>query len=197
MTSDPPETDPPLRVCPKCSAQSQVEGDFCPRCGTSYDRMRRRRPGRRSIIVGGAVLLLILGAGTGLVLKDRHDQQVQEDRAAALAEEHAEAEQAELDAQSEADESEREQRRDLIVELEKLIKKDAKANVKQGFLEGPILSASCTATGGGSTDDLTARTGTFDCIAVNEENKDDTVSGYGYAGTLDWDTGSATWHLDN
>ncbi len=69
--------------------------------------------------------------------------------------------------------------------------------MKQGFLEGPILSASCTATGGGSTDDLTARTGTFDCIAVNEENKDDTVSGYGYAGTLDWDTGSATWHLDN
>jgi len=53
----------------------------------------------------------------------------------------------------------------------------------------------CAATGGGSTDDLTARTGTFGCLAVNKENKDDTASGYSYAGTIDWDTGELTWQL--
>lgn len=196
MTSDEPANESPLRVCPKCSVQAQVDGDFCPRCGASYDRTRGRRLGKRSALIGGLILLLILGAGTGLILKDRHDQQLKEDRAAALAEEQAEAEQAELDARAEADETEREQRRDMIVELEKFIRKDARDNVRQGILDGPILSASCTATGGGSTDDLTARTGTFECIAVTKENKDSTMSGYGYTGTLDWDTGSATWQLD-
>lgn len=195
-TSEESIKEQPLRVCPKCSVQAQVEGDFCPRCGAPYDRTRRRRLGKRSALVGGVILLLMLGAGTGLVLKDRHDQQLKEDRATALAEEQAEAEQAELDAQAEADETEREYRREQIVELEKLIKKDARTNVRQGILDGPILSASCTATGGGSTDDLTARTGTFDCIAVTKKHKDGTESGYGYQGTLDWDTGTATWQLD-
>jgi len=192
MTSEEHMNELPLRVCPKCSVQAQVEGDFCPRCGASYDRSRRRRMGKRSALIGGVILLLILGAGTGLVL----NEQLKQDDANALAEEQAQAEQAEIDAQTEEDESEREQRRDMIVELEKLIRKDARNNVKQGILDGPILSASCTATGGGSTDDLTAQTGTFECIAVTKEKKDGTMSGYGYTGTLDWDTGSATWQLD-
>src|SRR5687768_10673652 len=112
MTPEEPMNELPLRVCPKCSVQAQVEGDFCPRCGASYDRTRRRL-GKRSALVGGLLLLLVLGAGAGLVL----NEQLKEDRASALAEEQAEAEQAELGAQAEEDETEREQRRELIVEL--------------------------------------------------------------------------------
>jgi hypothetical protein len=33
----------PVRVCRKCSAQSQVSGDFCPRCGASFTGGRVRR----------------------------------------------------------------------------------------------------------------------------------------------------------
>jgi hypothetical protein len=195
VTVDKSTEDTPVRVCPKCSVQSRVEGDFCPRCGASFNRSAKRKPGKRTALIGGLVLLLLIGAGVGLILKNRHDEQVKQDKAAALAEQQAEAERAQAVAKEEADESERENRRDLITELEKYVKKEAKKGVREGFLDGPILSASCTATGGGSTDDLTARTGTFDCMAVNKENKDGTMSGYGYDGTIDWDTGELTWQL--
>ncbi|WP_166804501.1 hypothetical protein [Cryobacterium algoritolerans] len=51
------------------------------------------------------------------------------------------------------------------------------------------------AVGRGSTDDLTAITTTFTCMAINKENADGTSSGYQFSATMNWDDGSCTWHL--
>jgi len=70
----------------------------------------------------------------------------------------------------------------LVKALEVQVTKDAKEKVKEDLLEGPIKYSSCTATGGGSVDDLTALTGTVECLAVNKENNDETVEGWRYSG---------------
>lgn len=184
----------PTKVCRKCSVQSTTTGGFCPNCGASYEQ--RRRPSRKAALISAAVVVVILAAAAGGYAKYRHDVDVRE---ASEAAEAAAVEQQRLDeqtAQEEADEAERETRREAVAELEKLIRKDARKKARSGVLDGPILEASCTATGGGSMDDLTALTGTFDCIAVTKNNKDGTQSGYGYVGTLDWESGTATWQLD-
>lgn len=113
-----------------------------------------------------------------------------------MAERQAEAERRDAElTQAAADATERSARRELVTDLEKNITKHAKRAVEDDLLDGPIMYTSCTATGGGSADDLTALTGTFECLAVNEERDDGTASGYGYAGTTDWDTGEMTWQL--
>ncbi len=66
--------------------------------------------------------------------------------------------------------------------------------MKSQSLTGPILSASCTPLGGGSADDLTSLTGTFECIAVNKENVDGTSSGYRFSATINSNK-DYTWHL--
>ena len=64
-----------------------------------------------------------------------------------------------------------------------------------GVLTGPILHSSCTPVSG-SPDSLSAHSGTFECLAANKTNASDgTESGYRYSGTVDYDTGSITWHL--
>jgi hypothetical protein len=91
----------------------------------------------------------------------------------------------------------RSERKRVIKALEASIKKDAAKQVQNGVLDGPVLSASCTALGGGSTDDLTAHTGTFTCLAVTEHNSDGTDSGYAFSAVVNWDDESYTWHLGN
>lgn len=183
------------RVCRRCSVQSTASGDFCPNCGTSYVRRRRPQLTRRRIVAAVAVPVLVVALAGGVIVKRSHDQGVRDDRAAA-AERAAEQEADEAEAaQQAADDAERASRAKLVSALESNITKHAKKAVKDDLLDGPILSASCTATGGGSTDDLTALTGTFDCMAINKKNDDGTMSGYGYAGTIDWQSGELTWQL--
>ncbi|NRQ50422.1 DUF2510 domain-containing protein [Aeromicrobium stalagmiti] len=189
---------PQSRICRKCSVQSSSNGDFCPSCGTAYVR-RSRRPPRKAVIVSLVTLVLVAGVGTGVAVK-RHNDAAERDRVAA-AEARAEQQsaedeaQAEADAQEAADDTERSLRRRLVRALEKEVTKDAKEKVDDGLLDGPIKSSQCTAMGGGSTDDLTSLTGTFECLAVNKENDDGTLSGYRYSGTAEWATGSITWRL--
>jgi len=188
------QTTPIVRVCRKCSAQSSVPGDFCPHCGTPYVK-QGRRPSKRTTVVLIVAAVLLLGGAAAVVVKMQMDANAQEEREAVAAERVAEEEAEAAAAQEESDEQERESRREMVNELEKNITKSAKKAARTGVLDGPIKYSSCTATGGGSTDDLTALTGTFDCMAVNKENKDDTVSGYGYDGTIDWQSGELTWQL--
>ncbi|QGG41832.1 DUF2510 domain-containing protein [Aeromicrobium yanjiei] len=193
MTDNEAESTP-TRICRKCSAASTSPGEFCPGCGTPYVR-RSRRPSPKVALVAALVVLLVAGVTAAIAVK-QHQDGLAGDRAAAAAERQDRRERdAAADARERADEAERDVRRDLVEALEKQITKDAKENVADDLLEGPIKYTSCTATGGGSTDDLTALTGTFECIAVNEENSDGTASGYRYAGTAEWDTGSITWKL--
>ena len=82
----------------------------------------------------------------------------------------------------------------MVTQLEASILKDAKDRVNAQTLTGPILSVSCTALGGGSSDVLTSLTGTFECIAVNKKNADGSSSGYRFSGTINWGK-DYTWHL--
>jgi hypothetical protein len=94
-----------------------------------------------------------------------------------------------------ADDETRAGRLVAVTEMEASILKDAKKRVKSQDLTGPILSATCTPLGGGSVDDLTALTGTFECIAVNKKNSDGSSEGYRFASTINWSEGSYSWHL--
>lgn len=106
------------------------------------------------------MLLLLAGAATAVGV-NQHRDGLARDRAVAAAErEERRADNAAEDAQEESDEAERSVRRDLVKVLEKQITKYAMEKVAEDLLEGPINCSSCTATGGGSTDILTALTGT-------------------------------------
>jgi type II secretory pathway pseudopilin PulG len=190
-----------VRVCPKCSAQGLTSGDHCPHCGASYTRRKGRIRGasrRAKLIVGGVIaLLLIGGAVTGVLLKVQHDNNVaakhkqQQQQAQQKAAAQAQAQQA-ID---QANQEKRALRAGIVTSLQDSVTKDAKKNVDQGLLTGPITSTSCTPVGGGSTDDLTAHTGNFTCIAVNKANSDGSSEGYRYSATVNYDDGSYTWHL--
>lgn len=204
----------PIKVCPKCSTQSRTAGGFCPHCGASYVRKRgisgaRGRVSglskRTKIVVGVLLALLLLGgAGAGVAAKLNHDDQVTADRKAAQerrdqaardAERQAAAAEAASRQKDAADKFTRDARREAIKEMEKSVTADAKSKVNEGLLDGPIKRTSCEPIGGGSTDDLKAKTGRFECIAVNKENADGTSEGYRFGATMNWDDFSFRWHL--
>ena len=166
---------------------------------------RSKNSKRMALAVAAA--LVVIGSATGLALKVSHDNQVTAQRVAtAQAERRAtDAAQAKVDADAAAakaaadvkqaaDDLTRAERKTAVGELETAILKDAKARVKSATLTGPILSASCTPLGGGSADDLTSLTGTFECIAVNKKNADGSSSGYRFSAAINWGK-DYTWHL--
>jgi hypothetical protein len=196
------ETDaapqPVPRVCPKCSAQETTTGEFCPHCGASYLR-RRRRLGKRAKIVAAAVLSLLVlgGAAAGVVVKVNHDHKVAADKKKkAAAAEAARQQAAARDAEKRLeDQTQRRLRASVVKELERSVTKDAQQDVSDGLLDGPILRTDCTPTGT-SADDLNVSAATYSCLAVNKDNFDDgTSSGYSFTGNVNFDDGTYTWHL--
>lgn len=183
-------SEPPVRVCRKCSAQASVEGTHCPHCGAAY--AGRRKPSGKTVAIAVAAVVVVGGATAGgLALKSHHDH-VQAQHAADV---RLAAQQRAAARKQAAVRRERAKRRQLVRFLQRNITKSARKAADDGVLDGPIKYSSCTPTGGGSVDNLTSLSGTFDCIAVNKENNDGTVSGYTYSGTIDWNTGSASWQL--
>ena len=86
-------------------------------------------------------------------------------------------------------ELERETERVAKVELQRTITKDARKQVAEGLLEGPILKTSCQRVGGGS-----GATKRYECIAVTERSGG-TESGHSYQATANSNTGRVTWKL--
>ena len=206
------DVTPPLdKVCRKCSVQTRTAGSFCPQCGASY--AGRRLPikinKRVALIVAAALVVVCLGIG--IVLNVQHTNQVNAEKAAAAQVADAAAKAADAAkkreddaakaaasaaaAKAAADDAKRTIRKTLVSAVEDSILKDAQSRVTDGVLTGPISLASCTPVGGGSTDDLTAITGSFQCIAVNKTNEDGSSSGYRFSATVNWNDGSYTWHL--
>jgi len=168
-----------------------------------YSGPQPRRKISKRIAIGVVAALVVIGSVTGLALKVSHDNQVTAQRVAAAqaqklatdaAKAKADADATTAAAKQAADDQTRADRKAQVSELEASILKDAKERVKSQTLTGPILSASCTPLGGGSADDLTALTGTFECIAVNKTNADGTSSGYRFSATINWNK-DYTWHL--
>ena len=186
------------RICPKCSVQSSVPGDYCPNCGASYVRKRARLSKKTMAII--LALVLVVGGGTAITLAVQHSQEVaaqeEADRKATEAAKKAAEEARKLQEAAEARASAQRAVRALIVDgLEEAVQKDATERVDAGRLDGPIQRTECTPLGGGSVDDLTAITGTFECIAVNEKKENGSESGYVFSATVNWDAASYSWHL--
>ena len=192
----------PTKVCAHCSVQTQTAGAFCPNCGKPFVRARQRWSTRRKVTIGLVIaVVLVAGAGTivGINAVNAHNSEVAQAAADAQAAKEAKdaADAAALKAsqQKAADDKERASRLVDVKAMEASITSDAQKRVDTGVLEGPISATSCTPLGGGSTDDLTAITTTFTCIAINKTNDDGTQSGYQFSSTMNWNTGSYTWHL--
>ncbi|MDN4644196.1 hypothetical protein [Arthrobacter sp. PsM3] len=202
--ADAQQNDQQTRVCRKCSVQTQTVGDYCPSCGTAYVAKRRFAKVNKRIALIVVIVLVAVIAGIGIALNVQHTNQVNAEQAAAAAAteaqnsreaEAARAAAAATAAKQAADASKRTQRKVIVTALEESILKDAESRVTKGVLTGPITRASCTPLGGGSSDDLTAITGTFQCIAVNKTEADSSSSGYRFSATVNWNEASYSWHL--
>jgi hypothetical protein len=203
-TAEPAAAPAPTRVCPHCSTQSQTSGEFCPHCGKSLVRRRRRLSKRSKVITAVLALVLVAGgASTAVAMKVQHDNglKAQHQRQERIARQKREERQrqerariAEQQRQDALDEAERESRRDLEKSLRQAVTKDARKLVSNGLLDGPILKAVCDPVGGGR-DDLEAHTGRYDCMAVHTEAGDGTMRGYTYSGTINYDEFSYSWKL--
>src|SRR4051812_38055373 len=61
----------PIRLCRRCSAQSQTDGTHCPHCGASF--VRRHRVSKRTALVASAATVVIIAAAGALIVV-RHDR---------------------------------------------------------------------------------------------------------------------------
>jgi membrane protein involved in colicin uptake len=177
-----------------------------------------RTPGHRASkwLIGSIVGVLVLaGVVVGLLLKHSGDQaharKVAADKSSAsvsAASARAAASRSAASASSasaaaaarslaaEKRAAERALRDEMVREMERSITKDARKDVADGILDGPILSTDCTPTNGGSTDDLSARTTGFSCLAVTSKNASDgTEEGYRFSALMNWSAGTYSWHL--
>ena len=159
----------------------------------------RKRPPKKVLIVVLAIVLLAAVGGT--VWKLSHDSNVKAERDAAAAavqlaaDEEAARVAAEKSAQESKDASERARRILAVTNIESSVKTMAEDHVTKGFMDGPIISVSCSPVGGGSTDDLSEKTTVFECFAANENKGDGMMSGYKYHATMNWSSGEFTYGL--
>jgi hypothetical protein len=164
-----------------------------------YPPVSGRGLNKRVIFACAAAVIVLVVAGVGLVLKNRHDTDVNNaaiastssSKAAAAASSSAAAA---ARVQQETD-AKRAERASAVTEIEASIKTMAEKQVADGLYDGPILSVSCDPLGGGSTDDLTAKTTVFDCFAATKDNGDGTMTGKKYHATMNWDTQNYTYGL--
>jgi hypothetical protein len=68
--------------------------------------------------------------------------------------------------------------------------------VSDGLLDGPILRTLCDPVGGGR-DDLSSRTGKYECLAVTETDADGTSRGYSFHATINYKEFTFSWGLGN
>jgi predicted nucleic acid-binding Zn ribbon protein len=181
-----PEAVASKRLCPHCSAISETEGEFCPRCGGSLLRGSRRLSRRTTTILAAALLaLLVAGGASALVVK--HNRDASHRRLAAAQTAAAEAKRSETAVQIAA-------RHASEREMQASITKWARKLAASGSLDGPILRTSCQPVGGGS-ENLSEITVKYDCLSVDKDNADGSSSGYAVHATMAFSTGQYQWGL--
>jgi hypothetical protein len=154
--------------------------------------------GGKKVVVASVVALIVLAAaGIGVFWKNSHDTQMRNAAITAssskAAADKAAADAAEVDRVRRDTEAKRAQRAAAVKDIEASVKTLAEKHVSEGLFDGPVLSVSCDPIGGGSTDDLTAKTTVFECFAATKDNGDGTLSGRKYHATANWDTGAYTY----
>jgi len=155
--------------------------------------MGRRRFSRAFwlIVAGIALVLIVGGVTTAVVMNNAHTQQVAAQKAAADRKAESERVAAEKLASDNAERSERTQ---TVKQVEDSVKKLAEEDISKDILVGPVLGVACNPISG-STDDLTDTTTTFDCFVANKNNDDGTQSGYFFNATVNWSSGQYTYGL--
>lgn len=200
------ETQAPTKVCRSCSVQTETNGAFCPNCGQSYEHKRKRKLAKKTkifvVLAIAAVFLIGSGGAAAFVIAEQQAQAefeaarilaVKDSEAAAAAEaEQAAADEAVAAAEAEA---ERAYRSTVTDEVEASILQRANELVDDGLLTGPMIKVFCNPLGGGSIDDLTALTTTFDCLAANEDRGEGQYRGYSFDATANWSDGTYTYGL--
>jgi hypothetical protein len=203
-----PPSDP-IRICRKCSTQSQTAGDFCPHCGARYTKRKRSKKGR-ALLFGLPSALLIVAAIVAVALVVHHNNQVAahnrqvaarkhaavvaaaQKAAAARAKRLAAAKLARQLAQAEK-RLENSERASLVSSLQSAVKKSAVTDVTNGLLDGPILKVQCQPA---SAVDATAKIATYTCLAATSITGT-TLHGYDFTGTINLNTSDITWRLGN
>jgi hypothetical protein len=109
--------------------------------------------------------------------------------AAAAREEAAEA------TQAAADDRERRDRALAVGGIEDSITELAEDHVADGFIDGPVLHVTCSPVAGGSFDNLTEVTTSFECFVANKELDDGRAQGVTYNATMNWDSDQYTYGL--
>jgi hypothetical protein len=204
-----PVTQPPIRVCPTCSAQSQTLDDTCPHCGSSFIRSRRLRAKKRveslskwqRILVGGVLIgVLAGGIAAGVIAKVDHDNRIaqehKEEREERELAQHKKAQEErvaeeELETEEELERIEARYGRDIVEELETAITKDANGEAEEGIGEY-ASETSCEAEGGKVDTGLTAQN--FSCLAITSE-EEGLQESYRYSATINYAKGRYTWRL--
>jgi hypothetical protein len=156
---------------------------------------------RKKIVIACVAALFLVAAGIGaLIWKNSQDTQMR-NAAIAASSSKAAVDKAAADAAEAADQvrratdAKRAERAAAAKDLEASITTMAQKHIDEGLFDGPVLSVSCDPVGGGSTDDLTAKTTVFECFAATKDNGDGTLSGHKYHATMNWDTGQYTYGL--
>jgi hypothetical protein len=201
--------EPPIRVCPNCSAQSQTSEDTCPHCGGSFIRGRKLRAKkrfkgfskRRKIVIGGVILGLLVGGITaGVIAKVNHDNKVaKEQKEEEEAREEAQEEKAEeeelveeeLESEEELEQIQAKYGKESVGELEDAITDDANGEAEEGISDY-VSETSCEAEGGRIDTTLAAQN--FSCLAVTDE-ENGLQEGYRYSGTINYVKGDLSWRL--
>jgi hypothetical protein len=175
---------PRERRCPTCGATSTTSGRFCPNCGADYASRPRRRPGRRTVAAAVLALIAVIAAGAAIVpglRRDAAERQASE-TARRLALEAAERERLARDARPHraagpplrAGEDRLAHRTLLVRRAELLVTRDARARIRAGTLEGPVVATSCepfpdTLARLQLEAEASARAGRYDCVAYKRK----------------------------
>jgi hypothetical protein len=175
---------------------AHIESSEIPRTGLLAKGFLARKPKKRTLIVAGVIVVLILGGAGAAIAGVVHSNQVAAQKADAKATAKMEAADKALNAKiakRAADNSERAKRAAGVLEIEASIKTMAEKDVTDGLIDGPIIDVSCNPVNGGSTDDLTDKTTAFDCFVSDKDNGDGTQSGHFFNATENWSTGEYTY----
>jgi type II secretory pathway pseudopilin PulG len=154
---------------------------------------------RSKIIISSATAFVLIAIiSSSVVVIQNHNaevaakqlatQQEQERQSAAAAAATAAAAEAEADLQNRRD-----NRKRAVSEIEASVRTMAEKHVSEGLLHGPIISVTCTTTGGVSIEDISIRSTLFECFAANTDNGDGTLSGVYYHARANWDDGTWTY----
>lgn len=208
---------PPLRTCPRCGREGRTRYERCPHCQSSYYARSRGQQRRRIAIGAGAlaVVAVLLGVVAVLAFSDRNSREQTErtrsakvlaDLRARMVREQAPHHDAAPQLRPPAGASDAQQlaaRHRLVVAVERRITADARARVRTGELDGPVLATACgpilKARDAVPDDRVLAKSvGRYDCVAIKDHvigdnHKKVAELGNAFVAALNFKTYTYTW----